>query len=366
MKFLNLVVLFFFLNVIALASFSKTQDACIAFKQASCDFSTQPFVVCDKYLFLKVTYSLLEYESVAEHLGKELSAIRSALSAFILPPLPNYEDSPFCEALTSWMMPKYTYNFSNLASCVVQDETLDNDVRVKVFAFDLPQVLRVKNEVASQKVDFKKRSEREWISALCETSRHFNKTDEEKKIFYILLGCPIVNVIEDKLGRGLYGKDFVETNPVYTPVSEEVDAILTHIKGDAGFFAENKTLLWATSEQKKALFYFPREIETKKMEKAKSLYRRGKDLPQIIKLLSESIAEDPINAEKWKYMGGALYVKGDYMDAIVAYVQSLRLNQQDNEAWKGLLNACQKAQLSRHAEGLKWYLLMKENATLTP
>ena len=142
---------------------------------------------------------------------------------------------------------------------------------------------------------------------------------------------------------------------------QELKEFLRLLKGESKFFSSHPSL--CVHECLKDQFFFPAwdKDDDGKLEEAKKLYRQGKDLPQILHLICESIACNPIVEEKWRYLGGALVASGQPKDAAIAYVQALRLSPQNDKAWEGLQKACEKAGWSKHAEGLRWYLMLNAN-----
>jgi cytochrome c-type biogenesis protein CcmH/NrfG len=102
------------------------------------------------------------------------------------------------------------------------------------------------------------------------------------------------------------------------------------------------------------------EDDQGRLAEAEKLYRQGKNIPKIIDLLTASIAINPIHSRKWEYLGGALMASGRTGVALIAYVQSLRINPKNSFAWKGLRSCCEKCGLLENAKGLSWYLRMRD------
>ena len=72
--------------------------------------------------------------------------------------------------------------------------------------------------------------------------------------------------------------------------------------------------------------------------------------------LTESISLNPISSKKWEYLGGVLKASGRPKDALVAYVQALKISSESPWAWKGLIDCCEKTGLEENAKGLRWYM----------
>lgn len=361
MMFLKSIIFVLVANIVVCASALNLQEASAAFAQASCDFSQAPFFESGDYLFVKVQFPLADAEDEDSRDELELSATLDALTAFVKSGIS--EDvikTPFCGLLSSFITFETEYSFEGVASCVVKDDSTAS-LYSTVIAFDLKALLKIKDRAQNERSQYADLDDAGWAQKLRDVFKIFSKKSADQKDFYFLLGAPVVNLIYDPSGSGDYGKDFVSAKtleePIFAESCAEMEDILMRIRGEVGFFSENKNLLWSTNVQKRnSLFHSAWGDGTKQLEEAKRLYKLGRDLPRIFSLLCESIALNPVHAEKWKYLGGALRAKGLSRDAVVAYIQSLRLDAQDENAWKGLLRACQQAELKRHAEGLKWYL----------
>ena len=65
---------------------------------------------------------------------------------------------------------------------------------------------------------------------------------------------------------------------------------------------------------------------------ASALYRNGTDLPQIVRLLGDSVERNPGDAEAWRLYGDALRTAKQWNAAVLAYPQALTFNAGDGEA----------------------------------
>ena len=65
---------------------------------------------------------------------------------------------------------------------------------------------------------------------------------------------------------------------------------------------------------------------------------------------------NPINNKKWEYLGGVLKASNKPQDALIAYIQALKINSKNVWAWKGLADSCEKTGFVENAKGIRWYL----------
>ena len=67
-------------------------------------------------------------------------------------------------------------------------------------------------------------------------------------------------------------------------------------------------------------------------QKAKEMFRLGKDLPGIIRLLERSLAKNPGTADSWRLYGDALRTARRWPSAVLAYHQAISLGIENGEA----------------------------------
>ena len=70
-------------------------------------------------------------------------------------------------------------------------------------------------------------------------------------------------------------------------------------------------------------------------QRATEMFRQGKDLPGIIRLLERSLARNPGNADAWRLYGDALRTDKRWPAAALAYHQALSIHSRDCEAVYG-------------------------------
>jgi tetratricopeptide (TPR) repeat protein len=234
-------------------------------------------------------------------------------------------------------------------------EYVTNGICHKIVVYDSIALNKLREAAKIFSENKNNRTDVDWTMSLNKAYLEF-KTPTEKVIFYKLLGCPIINII---LHDG--EKDLTKPISGMNKSCIEVDDILCLIERENSFYKENRRLLGISLDQNLKGCFYPcwKENDGGRLERAKYLYSKGKDIPIIIKLLVESIAINPIKSEKWGYLGGVLKVTGRYEDALIAYVQSLRFDETNKWSWKGLRDCCERCGFVENAKGLTWYLRMK-------
>lgn len=306
------------------------------------------------YVFMEVAWKPIQDVGEDELEAQELSAVFDALKNYVRPELAACTNSPFCEALTSWMVPEFEFSAKDVPSTTIKEYST-NGVHCKIMAFDA-HLLRAAKSDAQKAMNGKiPRADSEWLLRLKDVQGNF-RTPEEKSKFYMMLGCPVVNVVNSRSPED-YGAPLKGSEACWN----ELQDIMELPKRPESFFAKNGGLVWTSVMLGTKGAFYPnwQEDDEGRFNKAIELYRKGKDVTKIIKLLSESIAINPIGAEKWGYLGGALKVCGENKDALFAYLQSLKFNPQNNWAWKGLQDCCEKCGYMENAKGLAWYLKMQ-------
>ena len=251
--------------------------------------------------------------------------------------------SPFGPTLTKWMEPTIEYRLSGIGSCVISDR-VDGGIRTKIIALDGEALRAERQRVKMCGESANQRVEGDWAVCLGETFNLF-QAQGKRELFFMLLGCPIVNMIEcGEMGKVL---------PDGQVASQELSAWLDFLKGPDSFFTAHPALCASHIEAK--LFFPQWSLEDGgKFTEAKRLYAKGENLDRILQLLVESLSLNPISAEKWGFWGGALRLSGHPQESVFAYVQALRYDKSLIWAWKGLRTSCEEAGLSANANGLLW------------
>ena len=353
----SLMLLFGFgmgLSMAHSAPFSS-EEARRVFDESSVNVSTSAKVVGD-YLFTEVSWQEDKSATTEDREAQELSALLAAMQNFITPNAAQCTNSPFCKTLTEWLEPTLEFNVPNVQSFVLKDET-NGDQRRQVVALEAKPLVDAKRRAQAGIVDKNSRTESQWAKLLQGAYVQF-KTPEEKRKFFVLLGCPLVNFIADK-GSGDYGSALPGCESGWA----ELEKIRNWRPSADSFYAEYPNLLWTAYAKRTDAIFFPAwsENDGGRLDEAAKLYRQGKDIPTIIRLLAESISLNPINSMKWEYLGGVLKVSNKPCDAVIAYIQALKINPKSQWAWKGLVDSLDKAGFKANAAGLRWYLKIKGN-----
>lgn len=328
------------------------EEARRVYDESSIDFASSSSVEVGGYVFMEVKWSAAtpEDEDVAE-----MSALMDAIQAYVAPVPVICTNSPFSKSLTAWLIPETEFNIPNIQSSVLKSETTGGR-GCEVVALDASALKKARSEAWQKSKAVNSRTETEWFTALKEVSKQF-KTAEQKRQFFILLGCPMVNYVlcKEKYEKGIANDEEGERG------LEEVEKVVQWKPSDDSVFATHKNLLWCGYKNDGSELFYPswREDDGGRFAEAERLYREGKDIPRIIELLSESIALNPIGYKKWLYLGGVLKASDKTSDALIAYVQALKFNAEDKWAWKGLLDCCKKLGMKTNAKGLSWYLKLR-------
>ncbi len=332
------------------------EEARRVYGEASASSTSSSMDVGD-YVFMEVKWKAPD-DSNSEDADEasEMSAMMDALEAYIIPKPVAVTNSPFCSALTTWMIPESTFVLPNVDSAKVKEEVVGGEVRA-VVAFDAKALHAARDRAVAGSADLNKWSKSQWTRALRKAYGDFKSANETSK-FFTLLGCPIVHVIMS--GEGA---DFRSPVKGFEAAWNEVKDIMDRPAKSDSFFAKNRNLLWTGIATGRKSSFYPewKEDDGGRCAEAIRLYNRGKNVPKIINLLSESIAINPIGTDKWGYLGGALKVTGQHKDALFAYLQSIRFDLGNAWAWKGLRECCEKCGYKENAKGLSWYLRIGAN-----
>ena len=333
----------------------SSEEARRVFDESSVNVSTSAKVVGD-YLFTEVSWQEDRSATIEDREAQELSALLAAMQDFIAPNVVQCTNSPFCKTLTEWLEPMTGFNVPNVQSFVLKDET-KGDKRLQIVALEAKPLVDAKRKAQADIADKNHRTESQWAELLQGAYAQF-KTPEEKRKFFVLLGCPIVNLIADK-GSGDYGFALPGGESGWA----EFERIINWRPGAGSFYAEYPNLLWTAYAKRTDAIFFPAwsENDGGRLDEAAKLYRQGKDIPTVIRLLAESISMNPISSTKWEYLGGVLKASNKPCDAVIAYIQALKINSKSPWAWKGLVDSLDKAGFKANAAGLGWYLKIKGN-----
>ena len=333
----------------------SSEEARRVFDESSVNVSTSAKVVGD-YLFTEVSWQEDRSATIEDREAQELSALLAAMQDFIAPNVVQCTNSPFCKTLTEWLEPMTGFNVPNVQSFVLKDET-KGDKRLQIVALEAKPLVDAKRKAQADIADKNHRTESQWAELLQGAYAQF-KTPEEKRKFFVLLGCPIVNLIADK-GSGDYGFALTGGESGWA----EFERIINWRPGAGSFYAEYPNLLWTAYAKRTDAIFFPAwsENDGGRLDEAAKLYRQGKDIPTVIRLLAESISMNPISSTKWEYLGGVLKASNKPCDAVIAYIQALKINSKSPWAWKGLVDSLDKAGFKANAAGLGWYLKIKGN-----
>ena len=307
------------------------------------------------YVFMEVSWRPDLEASGEERDAQELAAVLDVLEGYVRPKSEVCSDLPFCRNLTSWMEPDFKFSFHDVSSATVKESSA-NGVCCKVMAFDAAALKAARSEAQAAMDRKRPRTDDDWLALLKDVRAKFMKQSEMAK-FYTLLGCPVVNVVNAR-SPGSYGQPLEGSEACW----KELQDMLELPRRPDSFFARNVSLAWfGVAGGVKGDFYPNwQEDDGGRFAKAVQLYRKGKEIQTIVRLLSESIEINPIGAEKWGYLGGALKVSGNDKDALFAYLQSLKFNSQCKWAWKGLRECCERCGFTENAKGLSWHLKMMD------
>lgn len=330
------------------------EEARRVFGETSSSVSSSGTVVGD-YLFFEVKWKEDNSLPTEDREAQEMNALLEAMQRFITPQSCACTNSPFCKTLTDWLLPAAEFNVPNVKSSVVKDDSKEGN-RTQVVAVEAAPMMSARDLALKSVASVNNRSEAQWAESLKKALTQFKKPDDKQK-FYTLLGCPIVNLI------------FSRSNEYRVSVlagceraCDELGLLAKFATEGDSFFVEYPNILWGHYAHDRSVLFFPawEENDEGRLIEAEKLYQKGKDIPKIIKLLVESLSINPISSTKWEYLGGVLKASGKPSDALIAYVQALKISPRSQWAWKGVADCCEKAGLTENAKGLKWYLKIKE------
>ena len=354
---MNPKYLLFFLSLFYLLTLSATftpTEARRVFDESSSKLLDLPKEIND-YLFIEIKWYVDVDASAEDREAKELSVILSALRKYISPEKVACSNSPFGKALMSWLLPEPEFNVPEVMRTVVRDEET-NGIRRMVLAFDAPILKAAKAAADAKARQVNERTSEDWLASLKVAAENF-KSAEEKRKFNVMLGCPIVNFIRCSRKYEEQNVNDDEKDGV-----SEVEKIVNWVPENGSVFLEYPGLLWLDYKNIESNLYYPcwRKDDGGKFAKAESLYLSGKDAPKTLTLLAESIRVNPIDEKKWQYLGGVLKALNKYNDAMIAYIQALKFNQDDIWAWKGVLDCCKQLNMNTNATGLQWYFKLNK------
>lgn len=329
------------------------EEARRVFGESSSKFTSSTMEVGD-YVFMEVKWDVDVDASVEDREAKELLVVLGALRKYITPEPVACTNSPFCKALTTWLLPEPVFNVPEVERTIVKDEEKAKTRRV-VFAFDAVPLKVAKGSALKTANGVNERSEEDWQESLKAAYENF-KTPAEKRKFNVMLGCPIVDFI---LSVGKYKAEQVNSDE--KAGVEEVEKIAKWKPAKDSVFSKYPNVLWTTHKKGGSDLFYPNwsEDDGGKFAEAEVLYKKGKDVPKILVLLAESISINPIGEKKWAYLGGVLKALNKHEDAMIAYIQALKFDNNDPWAWKGVRDCCKKLGYKSNATGLDWYFKLK-------
>lgn len=150
------------------------------------------------YLFLNVKWNDSSEDEDDDSDVAEMRALLAVLTDYVRPSPVSCTSSPFIPELTSWLMPKdYEFSFSDVESCLVDDRTKGESHDV-VFAFDLKPLKSQKKAAQVLKDSVNKRREADWVAELKKVYNGEFRSGDSRRSFFMMLGCPIVSLIEEK------------------------------------------------------------------------------------------------------------------------------------------------------------------------
>lgn len=330
------------------------EEAHRIFDESSPYVSSSATTVGD-YLFLKIKWEEDKSLSTEDQEAQEMMALLEAMRKFITPQSCVCTNSPFCKTLTDWLLPETEFNVPNVQSSTIKDESINGE-RIQIIAVEAAPLIAAKDMAIKKVLTINSRTEAEWVNALKGVKSQFTKPEDTQK-FYTILGCPIVNLIFTRSNNYQ-----VSVLPGCECACDELKTITKFVTESNSFFVKHPNILWDYYTHNHSGLFFPswEENDNGQFTQAEKLYRQGKDISKIITFLVESLSINPISSTKWEYLGGVLKASGKPKDAIIAYIQSLKINSKNQWSWKGLMDCCEKAGLKENAKGLKWYLKIKE------
>ena len=325
------------------------EEARRVFDESSSAFASSTMEV-GNYVFMEIKWDVDSDAEEEDKEAKELSAVLRALREYVAPERIICTNSPFCKALTTWLLPEPVFSVPEVERTVVKDEELANARKV-VYAFEAGPLKAAKNRAMETFLAVNERTDADWLVALKSAHENF-KTPVEKRKFNVMLGCPVVDFI---LGTGKFVVE--EVNEDEKDGVAEVEKIINWEPAKDSVFNEYPNMLWKTHKKSESDMFYPRwnENDGGRFADAEVLYKKGKDVPRILTLLAESICINPIGEKKWAYLGGVLKAQNKPEDALIAYIQALKFDKSDPWAWKGVRDCCQKLGYKVNATGLNWY-----------
>lgn len=91
---------------------------------------------------------------------------------------------------------------------------------------------------------------------------------------------------------------------------------------------------------------------------AYALYRKGTDLPRIVRLLESSLERNPGDVEAWRLYGDALRTAKQWNVAVLAYHEALTFNARDGEAICGAARCYEALGFKKLAASAAWWALL--------
>ena len=313
--------------------------------------SASTVLEADGFVFMEIKWSVGEGEEPDEC---ELSAVQDALEAYIAVPQTPVVNSPFVPALTDWLLPEVTYQMPNVKSAVVKKNEIAG-VHRDVYAFEAAPLKAARANAVRQQEKRQMKDKAAWCEALRKYARTL-KTENDWRQFYVMLGCPIVNLV-----KGAQARDFGKSVKGCEKGLAELGVITSWNPEQSFFYSTHKGVLWGDRvASANSIFYPLLQLDdggafarAKELTKKKDWQKR----PQmILDELAKTIIANPYVAEKWIYLGGVLLKTGHPLEGLIAYIQGAKFDEKNRDAWTGIMCCCEAAGLMENASGLSWFL----------
>lgn len=320
----------------------------------STNTSASTVLEADGFLFLEVKWSVGEGEEPGEC---ELSAVQDALEAYIDVPQTTVVDSPFIPALTDWLLPQMNYQVPNVKSTVVKNKEIAG-VHYDVYAFEAAPLKAARANAIRQQEKRQVKGRAYWCEELKKYAKTL-KTENDRRQFFVMLGCPIVNLVKDKQTQN-YGKPVKGCEEGLA----ELDVITSWNPEKSFFYSAHKGVLWCDRVSSGKSLFYPslQSNDGGAFARAKELAKKGDWVKQpqaILDELAKSIIASPYVAEKWVYLGGVLLKTGHPMEGMIAYIQGAKFEENNRDAWTGIMCCCDALGLKANVSGLNWFLMLR-------
>ena len=307
----------------------------------------------DGFIFMEVKWSVGEDEETDEC---ELSAVQDALEKYVATKIVS-SNSPFAAALTDWLVPDVPYQLPNLQSVVVKKKVVAG-VHYDVYAFESAPLKTARASAIQQQEKRLIKDRTAWGEALKAYTKTL-KTENDRRQFCVMLGCPIVNLVRDAKTQN-YGKPVKGCEAGVA----ELETFMSWKPEGSYFYSTHENVLWCNRAASEKSFFYPvfSADDGGAFARAKELAEKKdweKEPQAILDELAKSIAAYPYVAEKWVCLGGALLKTGHPMEGLIAYIQGAKLDSENRDSWTGIMYCCDALKMKANASGLNWYLKVR-------